>query len=110
MANAYVNFFSRLDTGGFGRGAQAFEGRASQAHRAAAAVGGDVASATVISLSEDTQYAEIKPVAGHVFASILPSSAGEGERAATRIRIDEGERIVLSRGLHGAASLYLWAV
>lgn len=112
MANAYVNFFSRLDPGGFGRAAQAFVGRASQAHRASAAVGANAAEATEIALTEATQYAEVRPTSGAVFACILEpeaSEASEADRTAARIRIDEGERISLARDLDGDASLFLWA-
>lgn len=109
MANAYVNFYARLAP----EGAQAFWGRASQAHLDDAAVGADVGGATAIALDAATQYAEVCPTDGAVFACILPSGSSPGARTAARIRIDEGDRITLSRGGYLAADtpvLYLWAV
>ena len=110
MASAYVNFFSRLDGGGYGRGAQAYQGRASQTHRAAAAVGAAAATATVVELDMATQYVEVRPTSGAVFACVLASGSPDTECTARRIRIDEGEKISLSRGdIATAAALYLWA-
>lgn len=110
MADAYVNFFSALDPGGYTRGAQAFQGRGSQEHRAAAAVGGNAASPTTVALADGTEYAEIKAVSGPVFACILPAAAAEADRTAARIRIDEGEKVALTRALKSPATLYIWAV
>lgn len=110
MSDAYVNFYSRLDPGGYGRGAQAFEGRAGQTHRPDAAVGSSAAAATEVSLAAGVEYAEIKSTSGDVFACILPGGAGEADRVAARVRIDAGEKIVLSRALEAPATLYLWSV
>lgn len=109
MAEAYVNFYSRLDPGGHARGAQAFQGRAAQPHREAATVGASAAAATAIELAAATEYAEIRPTSGDVFACILATGAAEADRTAAGVRLDEFDgKVVLSRALTGAASLYLW--
>lgn len=109
MAQAYVNFFNCLDPGGYARGAQAFQGRAAQPHRAEAAVGAAAATATTVELLDATQYVEVRATDGPVFVCVVPTGAGETERTAARIRIDEGEKIALSRGGPGPAELHLWA-
>lgn len=107
MADAFVNFFSKLDAVG---GAQAFQGEAAQEYRALAGVGANAAAATVVALVSGTRYAEVKATSGNVFACILPTGASEAARTAARIRIDQGEKITLTRARSGANSLYIWAV
>lgn len=111
MARAYVNFYARLDPGGFGRSAQAFEGEARQEHRPEGEVGASAAEATAVVLVAGAEYAEIAPTQGDVFACILPAEADEAARIAARVRIGEGQRIALSRGRHSTvpAALFLWA-
>lgn len=109
MADAYVNFYAALDPGGYLRGAQAFQGRASQPHRAGAAVGANVAAATAIALEAATEYVQIKPTSGDVFACILPNGASDAEKTAARERFDQGDREVLCKALGVPATLYIWA-
>lgn len=111
MARAYVNFYARLDPGGFGRSAQAFVGQAQQPHWPEGEVGAGAAAATAVEMLAGTEYAEIVPTEGDVFACILPAGTAAAERAAAGVRIGEGQRIALSRGRHSpaAAALYLWA-
>lgn len=115
MAKAYVNFFGDMDAGGYERGAQAFQGVASQVHRQDADVGASAAAPTSVALTasgpDETVYAEIKATSGSIFACILNGDANEAARTAGRVRIDEGEKIVLARNrLVATPTLYLWAV
>lgn len=105
MANAYVDFFNGLDTSG----AQVY-GAANQPHRADAAVGANAANATIIALVGGTNYCQIKPTSGNVFACILPTGSVEATRTASRVRIDEGEKYSLDAGAAIGMSLYIWAV
>lgn len=105
MADAYVDFFFGLDTSG----AQCY-GAANQPHRAEAAVGANAANATIIDLAGGTNYCQIKPTAGNVFACILATGSAEAARTAARIRIDEGEKYSLKATSGTGMSLYLWAV
>lgn len=111
MATAFVNYFARLDR----LGAQAFQGRSSQAHRADAAVPANVAGAVagpIVALAGSTRYVEIKATSGNVFACVLKPGATADDLNAAKIRIDAGERLTLSRGIleFAAANLYIWAV
>lgn len=109
MAMAYVNFYSNMDAGGYERGAEAFQGAASQPHRAEADVGASAASPTAIEMS--AIYAEIKATSGSIFVCILSEDATQAQRTAGRIRIDEGEKITLARTrLAAEPTLYIWAV
>ncbi|MFN7128415.1 MAG: hypothetical protein ACK4OJ_05060 [Brevundimonas sp.] len=112
MADAYVNFYASLDKGGWGRGAQAFEGAASQPHRANGAVGASAAAATKIDLLDGTAYVEVKPTSGDVFVCLLPTTATEAQREAAKIRVDEGDPVSLGFGYvpTEAAALFIWAV
>lgn len=108
MADAYVNFYARLDP----RAAQAFQEGANQPHRAEAAVGASAAAATEIALVGGTFYAEVKATAGNVFACIAPATSVEADITAKRIRIDEGEKYTLCMNGSGRtdSALFLWAV
>lgn len=108
MADAYVNFFARLDP----RGAQAYQEGANQPHRAAAAVGASAALATEIALVGGTFYCEVGPTSGDVFACIASDTVNEATITAKRIRIREGtEKTLCMNGSgNGGNALYLWAV
>lgn len=110
MADAYVNFFARLDP----RGAQAYQEGANQPHRVAAAVSANAAAAlaTKIALVGGTFYCEVGPTSGDVFACIASDTANEATITAKRIRIREGTEKTLCMNGSGNSgnALYLWAV
>ena len=112
MADAYVNFYASLDKGGWGRGAQAFEGAASQPHRAEAAVGADAAGATKIDLVGGTSYVEVTATVGDVFLCLLSTDASAADRTAGRIRVPEGQTRAFGFAYTPVANpaLFLWAV
>ena len=104
MADAYVDFFFGTDPS-----ADVYSA-ANQTHRANAAVGANAANATIIALSGGTNFVQIKPTSGDVFACILATGSAEAARTAARIRIDEGEKYSLKATSGTGMSLYLWAV
>lgn len=106
MANAYVNFYKTLDT----EGAQTFLGQASQAHFPEGAVG-TAAAPTAIDLVAATEYIEVKPTSGNVFACILVGTANQSTREAAKLRVDQGEKTswnMLGNGVAGN-KLFIWA-
>lgn len=112
MAKAYVNFYAGIDYGGFGRGAQAFLGRASQPYQSDSAdVGVNAGAATKIDLVNGSLYAEIKATTGNIFACIAERTVNAAGLTAGGIRIDQGEKITLSAShmISAASALYIWA-